>query len=515
MAGVSLDAMIPREDFEVSGNSTQNTGTTATSIRLADLDKCSLVFHALRKPDFQRETNEWDSEKICRLIESYVNVDLIPAVIFWNASDSHTFVIDGAHRLSALASWVNNDYGDGEVSKQFYGKIEDEQLSIAEKTRTLIRKRIGPYSDYLLAVTNPDKVSEKIVDKSKKIGLLSLQIQWVHGDQKNAETSFFKINQQGQRLTKTEITLLENRRKPNVIAARAIIKSGTGHPYWGNFEQDKQSEIKQIAVDLFHILFRPPLKKPIKSLDTLPLGGKIGLGITLPLIWNFVNLVNNLDSKDVPDDKTGDATIKYLKNCKMLAERIGSNHPSSLGLHPAIYFYSYDGRHKQASFYAGVNFVKSLETKDTIHEFLRVRENFETLLQEYNYHIQQIVRRYRGAEPAYPFITNYYNLLIKKLTEKKGLDIVIDEIMQEKDFDFLTIRQKEEHGENNGFSQNKKSSIFIKQALESAIKCNICKGFIHTNSLSFDHIMRKEDGGLNTTNNGQVTHPYCNTSFKN
>ena len=39
MAGVSLDPMIPR-DFEshVSGNSTQNTGTTATSIRLADLD---------------------------------------------------------------------------------------------------------------------------------------------------------------------------------------------------------------------------------------------------------------------------------------------------------------------------------------------------------------------------------------------------------------------------------------------------------------------------------------------
>ena len=41
MAGVSLDAMIPREDFEVSGNSTQNTGTTATSIRLADLEKGS------------------------------------------------------------------------------------------------------------------------------------------------------------------------------------------------------------------------------------------------------------------------------------------------------------------------------------------------------------------------------------------------------------------------------------------------------------------------------------------
>ena len=39
MAGVSLDAMIPREDFEVSGNSTQNQEQPATSICLADLDK--------------------------------------------------------------------------------------------------------------------------------------------------------------------------------------------------------------------------------------------------------------------------------------------------------------------------------------------------------------------------------------------------------------------------------------------------------------------------------------------
>ena len=65
MAGVSLDAMIPREDF----------GMYQVILLKIHLNNCNLdppcrlgerhrVFHALRKPDFQRETNEWDSEKI-------------------------------------------------------------------------------------------------------------------------------------------------------------------------------------------------------------------------------------------------------------------------------------------------------------------------------------------------------------------------------------------------------------------------------------------------------------------
>ena len=65
------------------------------------------------------------------------------------------------------------------------------------------------------------------------------------------------------------------------------------------------------------------------------------------------------------------------------------------------------------------------------------------------------------------------------------------------------------------FTDQVKSEIFITEALSSSIRCKICGGFIHRNSISIDHIKRKEDGGVGTRDNGQITHPYCNTTYKN
>ncbi len=38
---------------------------------------------------------------------------------------------------------------------------------------------------------------------------------------------------------------------------------------------------------------------------------------------------------------------------------------------------------------------------------------------------------------------------------------------------------------------------------------------IVNNSISIDHKIRKEDGGLGNLDNAQLTHLYCNTTFKN
>lgn len=44
------------------------------------------------------------------------------------------FVIDGSHRVSSLVAWVNDDYGDGEISKTFFkDEIPNEQKRIAKK----------------------------------------------------------------------------------------------------------------------------------------------------------------------------------------------------------------------------------------------------------------------------------------------------------------------------------------------------------------------------------------------
>lgn len=52
-------------------------------------------------------------------------------------------------------------------------------------------------------------------------------------------------------------------------------------------------------------------------------------------------------------------------------------------------------------------------------------------------------------------------------------------------------------------------------AYKKAPRCAICGGLLHTHSISIDHIQRKRDGGLGCVENGQLTHPYCNTGVKN
>lgn len=98
-------------------------------------------------------------------------------------------------------------------------------------------------------------------------------MQWVEGDAKKAENSFFKINQQAAAIDKTELKLLRARRKPAGIATRAILRSGKGHKYWSSYPVETQEIIQELAEELNEILFQPALKNPIKTLD-LPLEGQ-------------------------------------------------------------------------------------------------------------------------------------------------------------------------------------------------------------------------------------------------
>ena len=58
---------------------------------------------------------------------------------------------------------------------------------------------------------------------------------------------------------------------------------------------------------------------------------------------------------------------------------------------------------------------------------------------------------------------------------------------------------------------DKKLKTFVK----SIPRCPICNGYLSTKSTSVDHIQRKRDGGNNSIDNGQLTHIYCNTTYKN
>ncbi|MGH8493312.1 MAG: HNH endonuclease [Moraxellaceae bacterium] len=510
---VNLDALIPREDFSVQDLNEPSAHPDTMQVR--NLEPTDFFYNVLRKPDFQRETSEWTPQKICDFIKSFIDGDLIPALILWRPG-GQIFAIDGAHRLSAIIAWVHDDYGDGKTSRNFFDSvIPEDQVAAAEYTRNLVKKSIKSYSDYLFAIQNPEKSDAELLSRAKSLASSAMKLQWVRGDAKKAEDSFFKINQSASPINKTEMKLLKSRACPNAMAARAIIHSGTGHKYWSGFEKEKQTEISEISKVINDLLFTPNLKAPIKTLD-LPVAGKGYSAQTLPLVFDFVNLVNDKKyDENAPADKTGEETLNYLKSCRKMASRISGTHPSSLGLHPIVYFYSASGRYQQTAFLAVIELIKYLDRNDLFKSFTAIRKNFEDFLLSHKILINQVTVKYGSGAKGYARLCELFIFLMNKLIENKTEDEIIKSLQETPEFSFLQPAEVVVLEAGKTFSEEAKSAVFLRDALKDPMRCAICNGLIHKNAITIDHIKRKAEGGVGSSDNGQLAHPYCNTTLKN
>lgn len=515
---VNLDAMITREDFAVKSAQSSPHYDKQDKISVRDFTADGLLGALLRKPDFQRETNHWSPEQVVSLLECYVEGDLIPSVILWQ-SETATFVIDGGHRLSVLRAWIEDDYGDGHLSTSYFGnELTKEQKRVAQRTRQLIEAKIGRWS------TLQKKAKESLADDEKKklhiISTRALPIQWVNGDADKAEASFFKINTKGTPLDNVEELLLQNRHKPIAIAARAIIRAGKGHKYWSMFDEQTAEKIEGAAKQISELLFDPEIQSPIKTLD-LPLGGSRGMRtaiqtlIDLCIIANRDQLGKPVKLSDTSDDVDGKATLKALQKTKTLIERVTGNSPGSLGLHPAIYFYGPSGRHSSYMFMGTMELIARKVVNndaDFFKKFTSVRGALEAALIDKKDLISTIIQRHisgrRGVVHA-----SLLEFLVTKLVNKE----------LPSDADLVSIANLEGKivvgspvASSIDFSEDVKSKAFITTAIASAQKCIICNGYLDaTKSLSYDHIQDKKDGGKGTVGNCGMTHPYCNTGFKN
>ncbi|QYJ89154.1 GmrSD restriction endonuclease domain-containing protein [Shewanella halotolerans] len=511
MAKVNLDALIQREDFTVDGGA--GAQNLADKLKVSELVKGESFFYSsLRKPDFQRETSDWDKGKISSFIKSFIEGDLIPSIILWQAGQ-YTFVIDGAHRLSALIAWVNGDYGDGFISQSFFNhEIDSEQRRVADQTRRHVDREVGSYSSFMNAIKDPDNANPSILAIANKLGFLSLQLQWVTGSAEKAESSFFTINQKATPISDTEISLLKARKKPYAMASRAILRSGAGHKYWDSFDPVTQSEVEKLAKEINDNLFTPEMKTPVKTLD-LPLAGKGYSSRTLPLIFDLVRLSNNVSEKEVSEDTDGKETIQYLKNVNKVIRRFTTTHPSSLGLHPAVYFYSEKGRYQPTAFMAWIEIVKDFERKGFFNKFTDMRERLEAALIEYKYFTNQVTLKYGSGLKGYLQLRDVYDKMIELVADEVDVANIGGQLKN--NFSYLNVEYRGDQPQSKDFNENTKSEVFLKSALQSANKCRICNGYIHVKSISIDHVDRKEDGGIGVADNGQITHPYCNTTYKN
>jgi hypothetical protein len=251
---VNLDALIPREDFAV--DEARSKATPPDRINIAHLDG-HFFASDLRKPDFQRETTQWSPAKVVDLIRSFLDADLIPAVILWRAGRS-IFVIDGSHRLSAMLAWILDDYGDRKKSLDHAGGyITEEQRKAAERTREMVSKTIGSFAQYQAFRNNRSAAPENMQSRLTNLTDNSFIAQWVTAtDAKSAENSFFKINQQGTPVDPTERVILKSRASASAIAARAITHAGSGHKYWHQFNGGAQAEIEEAGRYIHKALIR-------------------------------------------------------------------------------------------------------------------------------------------------------------------------------------------------------------------------------------------------------------------
>ena len=505
---VYLDAMIQRDDFAVKGPQL-TSAEPIKSLSIETLSSSGMLVPLLRKPDFQRETNHWTPTQVVTFLESFLENELIPSIILWQ-SESFVFVIDGGHRLSALRAWIEDDYGDGHISNKFYSnELGAAQKKIAAKTRKLIDDRIGKYAIIKGALINPDAHDAKTVQRARNMATRSLALQWVNGDAEKAETSFFKINTQGTPLDDTEELLLRNRNRSVAIAARSIVRAGTGHKYWSKFPKANISTIEDRSKTLHDLFFTPEINQPIKTLD-LPLGGTKSPIYALDLLMNLLATTsaeqgkNRMAVSDFPNDSDGSETIKTLSNCLDVMRRVTGNDAASLGLHPAIYFYSDRGRHLPDLLLGMLLLIKErLSNNDSafFKKFIKAREKMEVCLISRKNLITQALQIAR-SKTRFERCAALFSFLVEQ-GENGAVptdEEIVKVIVPQGESKILAVSQSSAPTQ---FSTETKSQIYLRDSLKAAMKCPICNGLIEpAKSVSYDHVSPVKAGGRGTLRMG-------------
>lgn len=461
---VNLDALIVREDFAA----TEESGTVRSRepiFKIEELRSDRIYFSLLRKPDFQRTTDNWDADAIVDCVKSYLDDELVPALIIWHSSESgKVFVIDGAHRFSALIAWANDDYGDGEISRKFYNHdIPRPQRTLHNKTKELIEREIGSFTELMhLALHGTASDDQTKIRRGRFIATMQPDMQKVTGGAEKAQRAFLKINSNPAIIDSTELSVIKARHKPNAIATRALIRAGKGHKYW-KFPDDNKTEAVEKIAKLTHTLLFGEIEDMGILTPDVPRAGQPYSSEAFKMILDMVNIFNDITDAMwqepkrksakastvtlLQDDTEGTETLQFLERVNKAGKRIASNKDGSLGFDPAVYSYGATGKFHTAAFLAALKFAEALHRDGRMIPFTTVRGRFEEFLVKHKSFINQL-----------------------------------------------------------GHSK------VVQETLQTRARCPYCEARYAPFARSQDHKLEHEKGGLGNLENLQFTHSYCNNS---
>lgn len=529
---VNLDALIQREDFE-SGPNAVGEQSDQLSFNLTQLKRDQMFFKTLRKPDFQRDTTNWSPETIVEFVQSFLDGELIPSLILWHSSQTNKlFIIDGAHRISALIAWVNDDYGDGSISREFFQhKQFPAQIKLANMTRHLMAEKIGSYASLYEAGMNlTDKTDPVVARRAFAISNRQPHIQRVKGDAEIAEKSFVKINAKPAMIDPVELDVIQARKKPNAIATRALMRAGRGYQYWGKFP--RAAEVTELAHEVYELLFGQIVELGTQSAD-VPRAGQPYSQEAFRMILDLVNLFNGVTDSmwqqskiekqkkakkpvdELPDDVDGTDTLNYLRKVKEVAQLATDyDYDGSLGLDQAVYSYGKGGKFHTTAFLASLKFAQELASHNKCKQFTKVRRDFEEFLVRHKSFINDLGHskgsRLRALDSFLTMYRTIMNALRDGITDDAGIMLRLNE--QES----LKGHLKEEIGGNGKapkrFTKAIEAAANVREKLETRGRCKICGARLPEYARSKDHKVDKKYGGRGTLENLQYAHTFCNQS---
>jgi hypothetical protein len=522
---VNLDALIKREDFEIDKKDDEEPSQPVFC--LPELEAKKITFKTLRKPIFQRATSDWTPRQVVDLVKNFVDRELIPSIIIWNSRSRLQFVMDGAHRLSALIAWVNDDYGAGAISQAAAGgidKIPKAQREAHSQAKELMVKEVGDYKD-LVKVGESDETVGTVEQKKRSKGMTSLQVEvqnYGKPDPRKAEAAFYRINQGGTPLTTEEQEIIRTRRWPESIAARVLWRIENGRHYTLGFQPDKTKEIEPLAIATHELLLKPDKTDELPIIVPVMSGAETNAGIGL--LDQFVHLANDLADRkivkhnfeplletDPKIDRDGDQTIEYLKKSKRLAEVISSGEKWSLGMHPLVYAYSTACKFLPGAFFAQVKLVKHLLSHDRVIWFTKYRKEFENFLVSHKEHLTTLTHdagsKIKSANPIF----EYWKLILESIADGKDPILAI----QKSDFKGV-FEMPDQFGLSVSprIKKGGKLAVKIRETLANCPVCYECGARIYRKAWTHDHDTPADKGGSGHSENLNPMHGICNSGVK-
>lgn len=558
---VHLDHLILREDIFYTSPKTSSLPERNIKkdevIRYVDIQDNRALFSRLRKPDFQRQTNSWTPEKCVDFLDSVLRGWLVPHIILWKKPGTETrYVLDGAHRVSVVKAWMADDWGDSGSAKSHYAKQDREQIErAAEKTRQMVKARIGSYKEFHAELEDLRQLSEMevlqlapqkrvLLEFFNSIDDTGLLIHWAENNSyEEVAQSFVRINRGGQPLDEFEVFLIDNRKSAFVRCIMAIAGGGAGS-YWSTQEElsillrQMIEGFNTIAQNIHRRLFEPTHELPPTDvhqpfMPTPPYFRKhLYLRELLPILVNheiirgkngFQRLVSRAEyihsveavvrsSKKILS--TTEDQLKHLTS-------ISNTEPLSLDIVPLFYWYNRRGQLVRALCYGFMFWMLSGNQEDIrIRKliFSGNRDRFEEILHLLKPQIASIHFAGGAALNTTDKTAKFFQRLLELLHENQGtptdnlLDRVkniVGDIAPIEPEETIAIVSNRRSGRNTSLDTHGKINRLFKQNH----RCHICGGHIDwKRKHQLDHVDEYRKTKITTPEGLEETHQFCNNN---